>query len=294
MWLSLVLPALLLPIALLVAAPAIADALMWITPDRRKRTPSSSPALPRLLFVIPSHDEELLISRAVRSLRQLDYPADSFSILVVADNCSDGTAAAAAAEGAEVMERRSADLRGKGHALAWAWNRVSGREFDAFVIIDADTIVDAHLARSLAAVPDLRHGAAQCYDDMSNERESALTRMAGVLTRNRYGIAYPLKHRAGLMVPLTGDGSAIGWEVARRYGLGSETITEGWEFFARYTLDGVPCTYVGNARIYAQEARSMEQSGTQRARWTAGRLAVLRLYARAHPAHAGHFPAPAA
>lgn len=268
----------LVPFAVWVVLPAVADALMALSGRKVRRRPPERPQ--RLCFVIPAHDEELLIKRTIESLLRLDYPHELVHVVVIADNCSDGTAQAARIAGVEVLEREDAANRGKGHALAWAWQHLSEKDHDSFIIVDADTVVDRHLARDLAAIGDLRDIAVQCYDDMSNEDESPLTRMAGVLTRNRYRIAYPLKERAGLAAPLTGDGTALGWEVLRRSGLTTRTITEGWELYARYTLDGTPCEYLSSARIYAQEARSLQQSGTQRARWTAGRLAVLKMYLR--------------
>lgn len=276
--LAMVLAVLLAPLALWVALPALADFWMWLA-GQRQGPGDAAQATARLCFVVPAHDEELLIRRTVGSLRAMAYPADHMAVVVVADNCTDGTARAARDAGARVLERTTSTLRGKGHALAWTWDQVRHEPFDALIIIDADTIVDAHLARDIGAVPRLRGSAVQVYDDMSNEGETAITRMAGILTRSRYGIAYALKARAGLAVPLTGDGSVIGWEVLERHGLETETITEGWELYVRYTLAGVPSRYLGGCRVYAQEARSLDQSGTQRARWTAGRLSVLRAWA---------------
>jgi hypothetical protein len=115
---------------------------------------------------------------------------------------------------------------------------------------------------------------------MSNEFENWLTRLAGLLTRSRYGIAMQLKVRAGLNVPLTGDGTVLGTALLREEPWRVETITEGWELYARYTLQGRKIHYAGGAKLYAQETRSLRQSRTQRERWTAGRFAVLRLYWR--------------
>ncbi len=85
---------------------------------------------------------------------------------------------------------------------------------------------------------------------------------------------------SSLGLPLTGDGTVLGTTLLRREPWRVETITEGWELFARYTLQGRRIEYAGGARLYAQETRSLRQSRTQRERWTAGRFAVLRLYWR--------------
>ena len=48
--------------------------------------------VPHLLFLIPAHDEELLIAGCLRSLLDMTYPSASRRIIVIADNCSDQTA----------------------------------------------------------------------------------------------------------------------------------------------------------------------------------------------------------
>ena len=53
----------------------------------------------------------------MKSLLAVDYPAELFEVVVVADNCTDDTADQARAAGANVMVRNNAQERGKGYAL---------------------------------------------------------------------------------------------------------------------------------------------------------------------------------
>ena len=71
---------------------------------------------------------------------------------MVADNCTDDTAAKAAAAGATVMSRVDHERRGKGFALAHAFEKIvaDGRA-DAVVVIDADTVVSPNLLRAFDA-----------------------------------------------------------------------------------------------------------------------------------------------
>src|SRR5262249_20459179 len=56
----------------------------------------------RLVVLVPAHDEAELIGRCLGSLQDQTYPRDLYRIVVIADNCTDGTADLAAAAGAEV------------------------------------------------------------------------------------------------------------------------------------------------------------------------------------------------
>jgi cellulose synthase/poly-beta-1,6-N-acetylglucosamine synthase-like glycosyltransferase len=231
-----------------------------------------------LLFLIPAHNEELLIGQCIDSLASMDYPSDRRTLLVIADNCTDRTAAIARARGASVLERSSLSDRGKGHAIAWALSAVPLAGFSAVVIVDADTIVEPDFCRALMNWAPLSDRALQTYDGLSNEFESSLTRMAGLLTRNRYGTSLPIKARAGLSCPMTGDGIVLGTNVLTTFPWNVNTITEGWELYARLTTRGQQILYAGDAKLYAQEASTLSASRTQRRRWASGRLAVLRTY----------------
>lgn len=265
--------------AAVLLAPSVSDlvSLAWAMTRQRPRTaPASAPATrQRLLFLVPAHNEELLIESCVRSLLALAYPAVAFDVTVIADNCSDRTAARARAAGARCLERHDPGLRGKPHAIAWALERLPVARYDAAVIVDADTVLDPGFAHQLDASGPLRARAAQAFFDLSNPNESPITRMAAVLATAIHGFAYPLKQRAGLNVPLVGNGMAVGTDVLARHGWRAFSICEDWEMYALLTARGVPIVGVPDARLRAQEARSLRQSSTQRQRWTAGKLTVL-------------------
>ena len=94
----------------------------------------------RFDVLVPAHNEGGGIARTVRNLRSLDWPPGAFRVRVIADNCSDDTAARARAAGAEVLEREDAQRRGKGHALDWAFRR-SVDEGWADVVVDRKSVV---------------------------------------------------------------------------------------------------------------------------------------------------------
>jgi 1,2-diacylglycerol 3-beta-glucosyltransferase len=253
----------------------ISDIVSLLRPVRTRRAPSNGSALPRLLFLVPAHNEELLIGSCVRSLLGLRYPPERIAVCVIADNCSDATAQRARAAGGRCLERADLARPGKPRALAWALTRVSLDQSDAVVIIDADTTVDPDFASALAQAGPVNGKALQAYFDVANSDDSCLTRMAAVLAAANYRAAYPLKRRAGVNAPLLGNGMCIGADVLATHGWNAFTIAEDWELYALYTAQGVPIESVEGARLFAQEASSLGQSSTQRQRWTAGKLTVM-------------------
>jgi 1,2-diacylglycerol 3-beta-glucosyltransferase len=263
--------------AAILLLPTLSDLLNLLRrgqPDR-PGTPAAPGDLPRLLFLVPAHDEEILIGACVRSLAGLVYPNDRYGILVVADNCSDRTAEIARAMGAECLERSDPTLPGKPRAIAWALDRLKLRDYDALVIIDADTVVAPNLATALAGAGPLTEKAVQAYYGVLNVNDSALTRMAAVLAAANHRYAYPFKRRVGLNTPLVGNGMCLGTRVLETHGWNAFSIAEDWELYAQFTALGVRIDGAPDAIIFAQEVRTLRDSSSQRQRWTAGKLTVL-------------------
>jgi 1,2-diacylglycerol 3-beta-glucosyltransferase len=263
--------------ALILLLPSASDllSLATITAGRGRRRGSGHGESARFLFLVPAHNEELLLARCLDSFSNLDYPIEGVDVLVVADNCTDATARIAREAGVRCLERDVPQLRGKPHAIAWALETCSLADYDAVAIIDGDTIVDPLYAQEMSRVPGLRHKAAQAYNGLSNPQENALTRMASVLSAAYYRYVYPLKQKAGLNPPLTGAGMCIGAGVLERCGWSAFSLSEDVEMYVRLTLQGVRTECVPEARVYSREAASLEASGSQRQRWRAGRLTIL-------------------
>jgi cellulose synthase/poly-beta-1,6-N-acetylglucosamine synthase-like glycosyltransferase len=261
------------------AAPALVFLVALLSP--RRRTPVASPAAEaqRLLFLVPAHDEELLIEECVRSLVGMDYPADRLLVVVIADNCSDRTAELARAAGARVLERADLTLRGKPRALAWALDQLKAEPYDAGIIVDADSVVEPGFARAVDTLGPLGEDAAQAYFATRNEDENWLTLLAGVLARAKYEVVYPVKDRAGLNCPLTGNGMVFGAGPLKRDGWTAFSLTENWELYGDYTARGRRIVYAHGARLLSQEVRSLGQGRTQRQRWIRGRREALRRFA---------------
>src|SRR4051812_47079453 len=108
---ALLLLAVVMTVPVLFLAVQLGAALL---PARASAQPSSAPC-PRIAVVVPAHNEEAIIARTVGSI--LAQLPPNGRVLVVADNCTDGTAQIAARAGAEITLRRDTNRIGKGYAL---------------------------------------------------------------------------------------------------------------------------------------------------------------------------------
>jgi glycosyltransferase involved in cell wall biosynthesis len=133
-----------------------------------------------LAVVIPAHNEERHIARAVRSLLAADRTGLEVTVVVIADNCDDNTAEVAGQAGARVLQRRSATARGKGYALDFAFRALLAEGHDAFLIIDADSEVSSNLLMEAASLLRNQADAVQCRYLVRNAGSTVRTRLMNI------------------------------------------------------------------------------------------------------------------
>ncbi len=238
-----------------------------------RQTPAAS-----FCVIIPAHNEELLISGAVKSMLMANYPEQLRTVIVIADNCDDDTAHLARTEGALCYERYDSVLRGKPYALNWLIAKLDISQYDAFIIIDADTRMDADFFRAMDAHLSTGEQAIQGYFGVLNPDENWLTRLAilpGVL---KFNFHFPGKMALGLTCVLAGNGMCFSREVIGGFGWNAFSIAENWEYWVQLTLAGYKVTSAADAVIYSQVANSLATGTAQRKRWLKGRIETLGRY----------------
>src|SRR5437764_9452752 len=153
--LQLTLAAALALVAVILWLPFISELLCMFRRNDAREQEEEVSAQPRLLVLVPAHNEELLITGCVRSLLDMSYPEHARKVCVIADNCTDATASLAAAEGATVLERSDVKFPGKPRAIAGALTQIQLQDWDACVIIDADSAVAPDFAAGIARLAPL-------------------------------------------------------------------------------------------------------------------------------------------
>ncbi|MBM9605726.1 glycosyltransferase family 2 protein [Desulfopila inferna] len=229
-------------------------------------------------IIIPAHNEELLIGELVKSIQESDYPAELYEIFVIADNCTDRTAQIAREAGATCRERTDPIKRGKPYALNWLISQLNLDAFDAYVIIDADTLVARNFLTSMNISLTEGKKVIQGYFGVMNPDENWLTRLSILPGILKYKLHFPGKNLLGLSCPLAGNGMCFSSEIFKKYGWNVYSIVENWEYYVMLTLEGYVVVSNENAVIYSQVAKSLKTGESQRIRWSKGRLQVLLHY----------------
>jgi cellulose synthase/poly-beta-1,6-N-acetylglucosamine synthase-like glycosyltransferase len=237
------------------------------------------PNQPRFTILIPAHNEAGTLPRLLSSIAALDYPRDRIRVLVIADNCSDTTAAVARAAGANVLERANEIRIGKGYALESGIEEIlksRGDEDDGVLIVDADselstnflTICAYHLSNGASVV--------QSYYSVNNGDDSpvAMLRYTALCLYNFLRLRG--RSRLGLSVGLRGNGMCFRKEVLRETGWHAFGLTEDVEQHFRLLQQGIRVRFAGDAIVRAEMPVALRDAVVQNSRWERGRLLALR------------------
>jgi cellulose synthase/poly-beta-1,6-N-acetylglucosamine synthase-like glycosyltransferase len=230
----------------------------------------------RFDVIVPAHDEQALIARTVLNLLQMERACAQFRVLVIADNCSDDTAAAARAAGARVLERRHPQLRGKGYALEFAFQRSRDEGWaDAVVIIDADSMVSHNLLCACAHRLDAGAQAVQVYYGVLDPHSSWRTRLMCIALSAFHKLRSRARERFGLSCGLRGNGWCVTHELLQRVPYRAFSLAEDIEYGIELGLAGVRVHYADEAEVVAEMVNDAASATTQRRRWELGRLQLI-------------------
>ncbi|BCV25397.1 glycosyl transferase family 2 [Gelria sp. Kuro-4] len=247
---------------------------------RLRREEEHRPAEKSFAVVVAAHNEEAVIGPLVENLFLLDYPRELYDVFVVADNCTDRTAAIARKQGAQVYERYNQTKKGKGHALEWMFRQLFSlrRQYDAVVIFDADNLVATDFLRYMNDRLLRGELVIQGYLDAKNPGDSWVAgsfALAFWVINRMWHLA---KYNLGLSCALGGTGMCIATSVLKRYGWGATCLTEDLEFSMKALLQGIRTTWCHAARVYDEKPLTFAQSWRQRVRWAQGHVDVAHRY----------------
>ena len=243
----------------------------------RAPPPPRSARRMRFDVFVPAHDEETVIARTVANLRRLDWPADRFRVIVIADNCSDATSSIATQAGARVFERTNLDLRGKGYALKHAFEQSAAESWaDAVVVIDADAEASANLLEAFAARIERGACAVQAHYGVLNPFASWRTRLITIAKAAFHIVRSRARERVGVSCGIRGNGWCVTHALLARVPYRAFSLTEDLEYGIDLGLAGFRVQYADEAHSDADMVSGEQIARKQRQRWEHGRFELVR------------------
>jgi len=249
-----------------VAAIALAQQDYPVPPGNRPRQ--------RVAVLLPAHNESTGILPTLADITVQIRAGDR--LLVVADNCTDDTAAVAAAAGAEVVDRNEPERKGKGYALAWGLRHLGADPPEIVIIIDADCRVAEGVFDRLAAACAATHRPVQALDLMTAPNGSSINVKVAEFAWRVKNWVRPLGLRAlGLPCQLMGTGMALPWDVISSAHLASGSIVEDLKLGLDLTLAGNPPIFCPFPGVSSDFPLTVEGTQRQRLRWEQGQIKAI-------------------
>lgn len=228
----------------------------------------------RRAILMPAHNEEAVIEATLATLMPQLRAADR--LIVVADNCSDATAAIARQAGATVLERSNNELRGKGYALDFGLRHLSADPPDVLIMVDADCQVHEGAIDAIADLAALLNRPVQATYLLEQSPNPSPKEMVSTFAFKVKNLVRPLGLRIlGQPCLLTGTGMAFPWAMLKDVNLASGNIVEDMKLGLDLAIAGHEPMMCRHALVTGAQPQQDATAMTQRTRWEHGHLQTL-------------------
>jgi len=252
-----------------------------VTPKKYKSAPMDK----RYAVVIAARNEARVLPHLLESIKGQTYPRELIDIFVVADNCTDETAAVARRAGATVFERHNQQQVGKGYALAFLFDRIRETRgldaFDGYLFFDADNVLRPDFMEQMGRAHAAGHRVITSYRNSKNYGKTWISAGYSLwFLRESRHLQNP---RAWLScsAAISGTGFLVDRAIIERGGGWKHfLLTEDIEFTADCILHGDRVGYCHAAELFDEQPETFAQSWRQRKRWSKGMFQVIRHYGK--------------
>ncbi len=229
---------------------------------------------PDFKILIPAHNEEIVIETTLKSLlSQVDSPD---KIIVIADNCSDETAAIARQYQVTVLERKDDKNRGKGYALDYGLNELKNNPPNIIILMDADCYITPGTIHKLVDQASITQKPVQAlYLLEKPEKPSPKDLISALAFLVKNQVRSTGLSRLGLPCLLAGTGMAFPWQALEEISLASGNIVEDMQLGIDLALCGYSPIFCPSAQVTGILPQQTSAAKTQRTRWEHGHLQTI-------------------
>jgi cellulose synthase/poly-beta-1,6-N-acetylglucosamine synthase-like glycosyltransferase len=228
----------------------------------------------RVAVVVPAHNESLGLIPTLQDIKAQLGVGDR--LIVVADNCTDDTAAVAAASGAEVIVRDDPERIGKGFAMGWGITHLRQTPPDFVLFVDADCRLQADLIVGLKRTCQQVQRPVQALFLMRSAENSPINHSFAEFAWILRNWIRPLGLRnLHGPVQLMGTGMMFPWNAISSVPLASGHLVEDLKLGLDLAEIGKAPYFFPFVRVTSTFPTSAKGTESQRQRWVRGHLATI-------------------
>ncbi|PAK47936.1 glycosyltransferase [Paenibacillus sp. 7541] len=238
---------------------------------------------PKVTVLVPAHNEELVIAATAEHILRLNYPKDKVQLIVIADNCSDRTAAKLkelkqreAYRDRDFMIFERTGTGGKSGALNDA---LLHAKHEWVCVFDADAAPERNalyfLIEKALEDPD-RYGAVFGRNKARNRGQNFLSKCINLELVTAQRIYHTGLWELFKLGTIPGTNFIVKTELIREIGgWDTEAITEDTAISFEIMTRGQLIALAPQAEAYQQEPEQLSVYLKQRERWAKGNFAVV-------------------
>ncbi len=225
--------------------------------------------------LVAARNEEAVIGNLIESIRKQDYPTELVTVFVVADNCTDRTAAVSRELGAICYERFDQEHRTKGFALQFLVERI--REdygidsFEGYFLFDADNLLKSDYITRMNESFDAGEKIITSYRNTKNFDDNWISASYGIHWLRTIRKEHRARSLFRLATRIQGTGFLFTHEIIAN-GWNYTSLTEDRAFCADAVAQGYKISYNNAAEFYDEQPVNMKIAMRQRIRWSKGHL----------------------
>ena len=270
-------------ILIIIAIPLAVQILYVLFCFVKKKTYPKSGKKGRIAYLIPACNEADVIYGTVRSILEgQDYPRDRFDVFVVADNCTDDTAALAEKAGAIVLVHNDPDPAHHmaAYPLRFGIEHILSVEDDPYEIVirvDADNRLNAEYSSLMNDAYQSGVDLARPYEGAINAAQNFFTKACTMfyVFESRYGSR--VRERLGLAAHVNGSGAMMSARMLKATGgYDCVTISEDAEYYFNRLLDGYKGHFVEDAVVSEDMPSSLKDTYNRNKRIGSGSVSLLK------------------
>lgn len=245
----------------------------------------------RIAVIVPARNESKVIGDLFTSAKEQTYDHDYFDLHIIVKEESDPTIKMA--EDAGFIVHIIPNQKCKGDALDATLQDILAKTpdyYDQFLVVDADCVMDPHMLEEFNNAVASGRDVIQCKKLVKNYFFGDHKKCNTWATCNN-GLIWPLmddmgnkyKSEKNIVAFTVGTGIMFSARVIKEIGGWPyrQTLTEDVEFGLDSVLQGYTCYYTEYAKIYVEEATSMDMTNKRRSRWMSGVVDSYRIYGNA-------------
>jgi cellulose synthase/poly-beta-1,6-N-acetylglucosamine synthase-like glycosyltransferase len=241
------------------------------------------PEKSKIAVIIPSYKEDNIIVQTAAQALQQDYPADRYTVTVIADQLQPETVAALRALPVQVVEvalnMKAKSLNAGFAELEKGGIGVEGR-YDLALILDADNIMGAGVLEKVNHAYRSGWRVIQCHRTAKNKNTAVA--LLDALSEEANNTMFRRGQRVlGLSCALIGSGMAFQYELLKGiFALPQiqDNPGEDREVDIQLVSNEIMVEYIEDAYVYDEKVQRKEVFEKQRTRWLATQVDHLKRF----------------